>query len=74
MVKVEEHSHLGVILDRNNLCQKSWNTYVISGDHLVVSPLPLKTMLMYTVLTGTETVEMLVDTSLTNKHLIQHCF
>ena len=21
-----------------NLCKKSWNTYVISGDHLVVSP------------------------------------
>ena len=23
-----------------NLCQKSWNTYVVSGDHLVVSPSP----------------------------------
>ena len=31
-------------------------------------------MLMYTALTGTETVEMLADTSLTNKRLIQHFF
>ena len=58
----------------NNLCQKSCNSYVISGDHLVASPLPLKTLLMYTVSTGTETVAMLTDTSLTNEHLIRHCF
>ena len=31
-------------------------------------------MLLYAVLTGTEKVAMLADTSLTNKHLIQHCF
>ena len=31
-------------------------------------------MLLNTVLTGTEKVAMLADPSLTNKHLIQHCF
>ena len=31
-------------------------------------------MLFYTVLTGTEKFAILADTSLTNKHLIQHCF
>ena len=42
-----------------NLCQKSWNICIISAVHLVVSPLPLKTMLLYTVLKGTERVAML---------------
>ena len=57
-----------------NLCVKSWDTRIISAAYLVVSPLPLKTMLLYTVLTGTEKVAMPADPSLTNKHLIQHCF
>ena len=37
------HTHVSsrVSLSTNyNLCQKSWNTYVSSGDHLVVSPSP----------------------------------
>ena len=58
----------------HNRCQKSWNTCIISAAHFVVSPLPLKTMLLYTVLKGTERVAMLADTSLTNKHLIQYFF
>ena len=32
--------HLAAICLRYNLCQRSWNTYVISGDHLVVFPSP----------------------------------
>ena len=28
------------MLSSHNRCQKSWNTYVISGDHLVVSLSP----------------------------------
>ena len=31
-------------------------------------------MLLYTVLKGTEEIAMLADTSLTNTHLVQHCF
>ena len=57
-----------------NLCQKSWNTCIIYVAYSVVSPLPLKTMLLYTVLKGTEKVAMLADPSLTNTYLIQHCF
>ena len=57
-----------------NLCQKSGNTCLISAAHLVLSLPPLKKMLLYTVLTGTEKVAMFADLSLTNNNLIQHCF
>ena len=57
-----------------NLCQKSWNTCIISAAHIIVPSLPFKIMLLYTVLTGTEEVIMFADTSLTNKYLIQYCF
>ena len=45
-----------------------------SVAHLVLFPLPLKAMLLYTVLRGAEKVAMLADTYFANKHLIRHCF
>ena len=60
-----------------NLCQKSWNTFIISAAHLEVSLSPPQSnivILLYTVFRGTEKAAILADLSRANKHLIQHCF
>ena len=57
-----------------NLCQKSWNTCIISAAHLVVSPSPRQNNVVIYSVERCRKAAILADPSLTNKHLILHCF